>query len=72
MFNTLGNILVSPNCGLLFVGFQQGHTLQLSGRAEIIWDSSLVDQFEGAERAVHFAVERVIEIRDATGLRMTI
>jgi uncharacterized protein len=37
-FNTLGNIELDPRCGLLFIDFSNGDTLQLSGRAEIVWD----------------------------------
>lgn len=68
MFNTLGNLAANPACGLLFVDFEHGHTLQLSGTAEILWDPA---GFADAERAVRFQAERVMEIRDATGLRMS-
>ncbi len=37
MFNTLGNFLVNPNAGLLFVDFDSGGTLQLTGKVEIVW-----------------------------------
>jgi len=36
MFNTLGNLAINPNIGLLFVDFESGDTLQVSGRAENI------------------------------------
>ena len=36
--NTLGNIVANPGAGLLFVDFERRATLQLSGRAEVIWD----------------------------------
>ena len=39
MFNTLGNLLVNPRSGLLFFDFQTGDTLQLTGEAEILWES---------------------------------
>lgn len=35
MFNTLGNLHVNPNAGLLLVDFNRGRTLQLTGRATI-------------------------------------
>lgn len=38
MFNSLGNLLVNPHCGLLFVDFETGATLQLNGRAEVRGD----------------------------------
>ena len=35
MFNTLGNILINPRCGLLFLEFESGDTLQVTREAEI-------------------------------------
>ena len=52
MFQTLGNLAVDPRAGLVFVDFASGATLQLSGRAQIVWEP---------ERAVRFAVERWVE-----------
>lgn len=60
MFNTLGNLYAHPPAGLLFVNFEEGHTLQISGSARIIWDAS---------RLVQFRVAEVIETRNATPLR---
>lgn len=39
-FNTLGNIVMDPQVGLLFVDFSEGNVLQLSGRAKINWHSN--------------------------------
>jgi predicted pyridoxine 5'-phosphate oxidase superfamily flavin-nucleotide-binding protein len=69
MFQTLGNIAVNPSAGLLFIDWERGSTLQLTGRARIVWDRELFAGFAGAERAVEFAVDEVIEIRGATRLR---
>lgn len=41
MFNTLGNLWVNPSVGLLFVDFNGGAVLQLSGRARIGKDFSV-------------------------------
>ncbi len=38
MFNTLGNFAVNPRAGLLVPDFENGCTLQLTGRAETLWD----------------------------------
>jgi uncharacterized protein len=38
MFNTFGNIFQNPNVGLLFIDFENGHTLQLTGKAEFLFD----------------------------------
>jgi predicted pyridoxine 5'-phosphate oxidase superfamily flavin-nucleotide-binding protein len=49
-FNTLGNLLVNPRAGLLFVDFARGDLLQIAGRTEIVWDGPEVRAFKGAER----------------------
>lgn len=69
MFQTLGNISVNPNCGLLFIDFQRGATLQLSGTAKIIWDRNELAEFTDAERAVEFRASEDIEIVGAIPLR---
>ncbi len=55
-FNTLGNIALNPVAGLLFVDFETGDLLQLSVRAEILWDGPEVDAFAGAERLLRMEV----------------
>ena len=60
-FNTLGNILVQPKVGLLFVDFDTGERLQLSGDAELIetGDARLAS-LHGAERAWSFQPRRCV------------
>jgi uncharacterized protein len=62
MFQTLGNISVNPQAGLLFIDFVRGRTLQLTGRARILWDQERPAEFPGAERLVEFDVDEVVEI----------
>ena len=69
MFNTLGNITANPNAGLLFIDFENGSTLQVTGQARIIWDQDRVGGFTGAERLVEFEIGQVIEIANAVPLR---
>ena len=38
MFNTLGNIVVNPRVGIVIPDFESGRALQMSGRAEVLWD----------------------------------
>jgi predicted pyridoxine 5'-phosphate oxidase superfamily flavin-nucleotide-binding protein len=64
MFNTLGNIVADPRAGLLFVDFERRATLQVTGRAEVIWDSDQAATFGGAQRIVAFEIEAVIETAD--------
>jgi uncharacterized protein len=54
---------------LLFLDFQDGRTLQLTGRAEVIWDASKIAQYPGAERVIRFELELGIQTIAATGLR---
>ncbi|MCA1716682.1 MAG: pyridoxamine 5'-phosphate oxidase family protein [Actinobacteria bacterium] len=61
MFNTLGNIAANPKAGLLFVDFERGDTLQLSGEARVIWDPARAAEFAGARRVVEFRIGEVVE-----------
>jgi predicted pyridoxine 5'-phosphate oxidase superfamily flavin-nucleotide-binding protein len=68
-FNTLGNLLVEPRCGLLVLDFETGTTLQIAARAEIIWEGSEVELVPDAERLVRFHIthvrrcERIVPLR---------
>ena len=61
MFNTLGNLTVNPHAGLLFIDFDSGRTLRLTGRASIDWSPDRVRTFPGAERVVDFALDQLID-----------
>lgn len=69
MFQTLGNISAEPHAGLLFLDFERGGTLQLSGEARIIWEQERVAAFAGAQRLVEFEIDRVIETPEVLSLR---
>ena len=68
LFNTLGNIQLNPRAGLVFVDFESGRTLQLTGRAAINWDREAASSFPGAERLVEFDVDEVVETQ--RGIRL--
>jgi ferredoxin-NADP reductase/predicted pyridoxine 5'-phosphate oxidase superfamily flavin-nucleotide-binding protein len=68
-FNTLGNLLLNPRAGLLFIDFNSGDLLQLSGRTEIILEGPQVEAFQGAERLWTFDVEQVVRRPAALALR---
>ena len=68
-FNTLGNLLVNPRAGLLFIDFNSGDVLQLGGRTEIILDGPQIEAFQGAERLWTFDVERLVRRPAALALR---
>jgi predicted pyridoxine 5'-phosphate oxidase superfamily flavin-nucleotide-binding protein len=61
MFNTLGNLTVNPHAGLLFIDFDSGRTLQLTGRASIDWSLDRIRKFPGAERVIDFELDQVID-----------
>jgi predicted pyridoxine 5'-phosphate oxidase superfamily flavin-nucleotide-binding protein len=46
MFNSLGNLAIEPRCGLLFVDFATGATLQLRGRAVVQGDETRLVTFD--------------------------
>lgn len=69
-FNTFGNIEVNPRAGLLFIDFEQGNLLYLTGRAEVIWDGDPeIDRYAGAERLFKFYVEKGVRV--ASGLSLS-
>jgi len=68
-FNTLGNLLLNPKAGLLFIDFSTGDLLQLSGRTEILLDDPQIEAFQGAERLWTFEVEKLVRRPAALALR---
>ncbi|MFQ5589510.1 MAG: pyridoxamine 5'-phosphate oxidase family protein, partial [Nitrospiria bacterium] len=66
LFNTLGNFAVNPKAGLVFVDFEDGTTLQLSGQARILWDEEdEKNETGGTRRFWEMRIERVLEIQNA-------
>lgn len=68
-FNTLGNLLLNPQAGLLFIDFSTGDLLQLSGRTELILEGPEIEAFQGAERFWTFEVEKLVRRPAALALR---
>ena len=68
-FNTLGNFLINPRAGLVFVDFSTGDLLQLTGDAEVITDSPEIAAFQGAERLWRFKPRRIVRRPGALPLR---
>ena len=64
-FNTLGNILVNPIAGLLFIDFVSGNILMLTGKAQIIWDSDEIKEYDGAQRLLKFTLIKGVTIKHA-------
>jgi ferredoxin-NADP reductase/predicted pyridoxine 5'-phosphate oxidase superfamily flavin-nucleotide-binding protein len=58
MFNTLGNFAGYPHAGLVFIDFERGHLLQLSGVPELRWDlTDAAGETGGTARYWEFEVE---------------
>ena len=57
MFKSLGNILVNPHVGLLFVDFENPRRLRVNGRASVHEDDPLLAELVGAQLIVRVQVE---------------
>lgn len=68
-FNTLGNFVLNPRAGLVFVDFSSGELLQLSGTTELVLQGAEISRFQGAERLWRFSVEQLVRRRGALALR---
>jgi len=70
MFNTLGNFTANPHAGLLFLDFKRNRTLQLTGRAEVLWDrEDKVGLTGGTQRFWTLRIDRWRESDIHAGLR---
>lgn len=69
MFQTLGNLSLDSHAGLLFLDFETGRTLQLTGRATILWDDASLREWPGAQRLVEFEIVKVMARESAVPLR---
>jgi ferredoxin-NADP reductase/predicted pyridoxine 5'-phosphate oxidase superfamily flavin-nucleotide-binding protein len=68
-FNTLGNFIENPRAGLLFLDFENGHLLTLTGTVKIDWDAADAEHFEGAQRLWRFHLDHGRWINHALPLR---
>jgi predicted pyridoxine 5'-phosphate oxidase superfamily flavin-nucleotide-binding protein len=72
MFNSLGNLELSPRAGLLFLDFERGGTLQLTGEARATWEPARLARFPGARRVLEFHVAQVRELAGVSPLRWSL
>lgn len=77
-FNTIGNLLLDPRAGLLFMDFgscfvapctYRGDLLYLTGSAEVIWESDEIRAFAGAERLIRFHLSEGCRVEGSLPLR---
>ncbi|MEO1133976.1 MAG: pyridoxamine 5'-phosphate oxidase family protein [Cyanobacteria bacterium J06639_1] len=71
IFNTVGNLLLNPKAGFLFIDFNSGDLLYVTGATQIIWDGGDVRDFEGAERLICCSVESIVRVEQSLPLRFT-
>jgi predicted pyridoxine 5'-phosphate oxidase superfamily flavin-nucleotide-binding protein len=68
-FNTFGNLELNPRAGMLFVDFDGGNLLYLTGTAEVIWEGAQINDYEGAERLFRFHLDRGYRVEGSLPLR---
>jgi hypothetical protein len=59
MFKSLGNVLVNPHVGLLFIDFESPKRLRVNGHATVSADDPLLGEFAGAELIVRVRPEAI-------------
>ncbi|MFC4334325.1 pyridoxamine 5'-phosphate oxidase family protein [Salininema proteolyticum] len=69
MYMTLGNLELDPRCGLLFLDWERGRALHLTGQARVDWDPDRAAAVPGAQRMVDFALDRAVQIDGALPTR---
>jgi predicted pyridoxine 5'-phosphate oxidase superfamily flavin-nucleotide-binding protein len=70
-YNTLGNLVLDPRVGLVFVDFEGGGLLQLTGQATVEWETPDQARFPGGTRLVAIEVEAVVEQPGVLPMRWT-
>jgi uncharacterized protein len=68
-FNTFGNLELNPRAGLVFIDFEQGDVLYLTGKAEVVWDGAEISGYAGAERLLRFRLEKGYYVERSLPLR---
>jgi predicted pyridoxine 5'-phosphate oxidase superfamily flavin-nucleotide-binding protein len=59
MFKSMGNILVNPKVGLLFVDFEDQNRMRVQGTASISDSDPLMSEFPGAQLIIRVKADRV-------------
>ena len=68
-YNTIGNMVLNPRAGYLFVDFSTGSLLQITGTVSLDWNSDAIQHYPGARRLITLVIDETIEIHNAVGLR---
>ena len=60
MYRSLGNMLGSPDVGLLFMRFDAAsHRLRVNGRAEVVYDHPRLGEYPGAKMMVRLSAREI-------------
>src|SRR5436189_3738454 len=59
MFKSLGNVLVNPHVGLLFIDFESPKRLRVNGWATVHSEDDLLSEFAGAQMIVRVRAEAI-------------
>ena len=59
MYRSLGNVLVNPEVGLLFIDFENPRRIRVNGTARIDREDPLLAEFEGAVFIVRVTARRI-------------
>ena len=68
-FNTFGNISENGKAGLLFIDFESGDLLTLTGTAKINWDADAIKYFDGAQRLLEFKLSKGRRVKNGLPVR---
>ncbi|GGB67424.1 pyridoxamine 5'-phosphate oxidase family protein [Shewanella inventionis] len=69
-FNTIGNLILNPKIGLLFIDFNSGSLLHITGKASVEWAPPHPEK-TGVLRLINVEIDTVIERPQAIALRWT-
>ena len=59
MFKSLGNVLINPHVGLLFIDFQHPNRMRVQGTASVSDDDPLLAEFPGSQLIIRVKAERI-------------
>jgi len=59
MFKSLGNLVVNPKVGMLFIDFENQNRMRVQGTASVSADDPLLPEFPGAQLIVRVRAERI-------------
>jgi len=59
MFKSLGNVLINPHVGLLFIDFEHPNRMRVQGTASVSEDDPLLAEFPGAQLIIRVKAERI-------------